>query len=358
MRLDAPIAFAFAAGLVATVNPCGFAMLPAYLSYFLGTDDGSRPDAGSSVPRALRVGATVSGGFLLVFAIAGALVSAGIRSFIDYVPWLSLVIGLVLVALGIAMLAGYHLRVGLPRLDRGTKGRRAWSLFGFGISYAVASLSCTLPVFLTVVSGTVTRSNVASGVVAFLAYGLGMSLVLLVLTLALATAKTALVRRLHAAVRYVNRLSGALLILAGGYLVYYWATNLSTDPATRPGPARWAEDLSRRVSTWIDDVGPTRLGIILGGLLAAAIAYALTLRWLSPPTGRDDDSPETDAAATLPRPDPTASGSPAIHRAPPGARVAPARGMPTSRGTTPPLSGSPPRARASTGARAGDAEPR
>ena len=34
--IDAPLALAFAAGLVATVNPCGFAMLPAYLSYFMG----------------------------------------------------------------------------------------------------------------------------------------------------------------------------------------------------------------------------------------------------------------------------------------------------------------------------------
>ena len=34
--IDAPLGLAFAAGLVATINPCGFAMLPAYLSFFLG----------------------------------------------------------------------------------------------------------------------------------------------------------------------------------------------------------------------------------------------------------------------------------------------------------------------------------
>src|SRR5713226_3024868 len=97
--IDAPIAFAFAAGLVATVNPCGFAMLPAYLAYFLGAehpDEAAAP--GSGVPRALLVGATVSAGLLVVFAAAGSLLSAGVRSFIDYVPWMALLIGLGLVA--------------------------------------------------------------------------------------------------------------------------------------------------------------------------------------------------------------------------------------------------------------------
>jgi len=32
------IALAFTTGMLATVNPCGFAMLPAYLSYFLGVE--------------------------------------------------------------------------------------------------------------------------------------------------------------------------------------------------------------------------------------------------------------------------------------------------------------------------------
>jgi len=36
-----PIGFAFAAGMVASMNPCGFLLLPSYISYHLGTDGGS-----------------------------------------------------------------------------------------------------------------------------------------------------------------------------------------------------------------------------------------------------------------------------------------------------------------------------
>ena len=75
--IEAPLALAFAAGLVATVNPCGFAMLPAYLSYFMGIADAR--DGGVPLGSALKVGAVVSSGFLLVFGVAGVLITVGFR---------------------------------------------------------------------------------------------------------------------------------------------------------------------------------------------------------------------------------------------------------------------------------------
>jgi cytochrome c biogenesis protein CcdA len=40
-----PFGYSFGAGMVSTVNPCGFSLLPAYLSLYLGGEDG---DATSS----------------------------------------------------------------------------------------------------------------------------------------------------------------------------------------------------------------------------------------------------------------------------------------------------------------------
>src|SRR3546814_15394402 len=68
--IDAPLAIAFASGMLATVNPCGFAMLPAYLGFFLGQEGGDR-DVRASVRRPLGVGLSVSAGFPLVFSIVG-----------------------------------------------------------------------------------------------------------------------------------------------------------------------------------------------------------------------------------------------------------------------------------------------
>ena len=103
--IDAPLALAFAAGLVATVNPCGFAMLPAYLSYFMGIDeaDQSRPAA---LRGALVVGSIVSAGFLVVFGLAGILITAGFRVVIDLIPWVAIVVGVAVIGLGIALVRG------------------------------------------------------------------------------------------------------------------------------------------------------------------------------------------------------------------------------------------------------------
>jgi cytochrome c-type biogenesis protein len=281
--IDAPIALAFTAGLVATVNPCGFAMLPAYLSWYLegdtGSDDAPAPDRVTLADRlagALLVGGTVSLGFLVVFGITGTLITAGIRSFIDYVPWVAMVIGVALAALGVAMLAGRDLTVALPKPQAGTGSRHLRSMLAFGGSYAVASLSCTLPVFLAVVASTFTRTNTASGIATFVAYAAGMSVVLLIVTIAVALAEHSLIAHIRSLARYVNRAAGGLLVVAGGYIVYYWVFNLSTEPGqtTGAGPARFVEGLSADATGLVQDIGWATIltaGIVVIGA-AAAIA--------------------------------------------------------------------------------------
>jgi cytochrome c-type biogenesis protein len=271
---DVPVAFAFSAGLVAMVNPCGFAMLPAYLSYFMGIDDAEEAGGRSvRVARGLAVGAVVSAGFLVVFGASGALVNAGFRSIIDYVPWAALVIGVALTLLGLAMLVfGVQFNVALPHLERGGSDRGYRSMFLFGVSYAVASLSCALPVFLAVTGAASATPTFLSGVLTYVVYGLGMASLLMVLTIALAVAKGALVRRLRRVLPCVGRLSGAILVLSGAYITIYWATNLRDPLAARGAAFRAVE----RFQTWLtDQLGsrPEVWATVFGLVLAAAAAY-------------------------------------------------------------------------------------
>ncbi|MBK9180045.1 MAG: cytochrome c biogenesis protein CcdA [Acidimicrobiales bacterium] len=279
--MDAPLALAFTAGLVATVNPCGFAMLPAYLSYFVGMDDtGDGGDTEAGLARALAVGATVSAGFIVVFAVVGTVVRLVTASVMDVIPWLGVVVGIAVLGLGVAMLLGFKLTLSLPRLDKGGRHRTLTSMFVFGVSYAVASLGCTLPLFLSLVAGTFTRENVASGIATFVAYALGMGLVLTALTVTLALAKQSLVRGLRRALPYVDRISGALLVVAGVYVTYYWLYDLLTDPGTSGGSGviRWVESLSGRLATNIQNWGAARVGLVLVAVVAAAAISVVLLR--------------------------------------------------------------------------------
>lgn len=223
-----PVSYAFGAGMVAAVNPCGFAMLPAYLSLYLGLDDEQAKASSPSrrLGNALAVGLTVSAGFVLLFAIAGFGISAGGNVLLRYAPWFGAVVGVILVGLGIWMLAGRTVstpffeqladRIGTP----GTRSRR--SFFLFGLAYGLASLSCTLPIFMIAVGSALTGGSLVAGFVRFSSYAMGMATVMVVLTVMLGFFKMGFVGRLRKALPYVQRASAILLIFAGGYIVFYW----------------------------------------------------------------------------------------------------------------------------------------
>ncbi len=274
--IEAPFALAFGAGLVATMNPCGFAMLPAYLSYFmgLGDDEASRS---ASLRGALIVGGVMSLAFLLVFGMAGLAITAGFRAVIDWIPWMALIVGGLVAMLGVAMVFGFELTVGLPKAKRAAAGPGLSSVFGFGVSYGLASLSCTLPVFLSVVATQLTTRNLVSGAATFVVYGLGMSVMLLAVTIVLALGKHSLVGRLRASTRHLNRIAGIVLVLAGAYIVWFWVTNLTSGAGALndSGAFRFLESLSQRATSLFGE-NAVVWGVILGALILAAAVSALT----------------------------------------------------------------------------------
>ena len=266
------LTFAFTAGLVATINPCGFAMLPAYLSYFLGLDRRAGEEgARAGIWRALLTGFTVSAGFLVVFGIVGLLVTAGLTAINNVVPWVTIGIGIALVALGVAFLSGWQMTAFIPKFDRGGAGRDSRSLFLFGISYAVASVSCGLPTFIVVVSTSV--NDFGSGLVAFGVYAAGMSLVLTSLTISLAMARRSLLTRLRSLMRYTDQLAGVLMVLAGAYLIFYWLSDRLewSGLGIVLNVERWSGDLTNFVA----EIGGLRLGLILSVALSLGLMVAL-----------------------------------------------------------------------------------
>ncbi len=228
-----PVGYAFGAGMVAAVNPCGFAMLPAYLSLYLGAQEEgfAKRSVLTRLLHALLVGATVSSGFVLLFGLAGVVISAGGNALLEAMPWVAIVIGGALILLGLWVLAGRSLYFGVferfaSRVgDPGNVSARGFFLFG--LAYGAASLSCTLPVFLAVVGGGISADDFLSGAGRFVGYGLGMASVFLALTLALAFFKQGLVARIKEAVPYVQLASAVLLVLAGGYMIFYWWSSLN-----------------------------------------------------------------------------------------------------------------------------------
>ncbi len=297
---SARLTFAFTAGIVATINPCGFAMLPAYLSFFLGID--RRASEGSSragVGRALATGAVVTTGIVVVFGIVGIALSAGLSALRDYVPWAAIVIGVGLIALGVAILAGFRLTAYLPKFERGASGRDVRSLFLFGVSYAVASVSCGLATFLVVVTASAGDDSFVGGIVSFVLYALGMGLVLTSLAVSLALARGWLLSKLRVLMRYTDTIAAVLMIAAGAFTIWYWFIDLTDRGGD--GLVVTVERWSSSLSNWVASVGGLRLGLVMSIVLAiGGMAMLVSGRGGDDPAASDlaDESSGPDQAGS------------------------------------------------------------
>lgn len=279
--IDGPFLFALTAGMVAAFNPCGFAMLPVYLAGFMGLDmDGGEVATRTSPIKAVAIGAVVSSGFVLVFGIAGLAFTGLSVSIQEFAPWITVAIGLALIPLGVALLVGKEPKLALPRMNRGTRGSGLDSMFLFGISYGVVSLSCTLPIFLAAVGSAFREESFVSGISIFLTYGLGMALVLMSITVGLAFARNGLIRRMKRILPYVHRISGGLLVLAGAYVAYYgfWELSIERGDPVAAGPVDFITTVSSRVNAWVNETGPTTLALLMTAVAVIALLVGLALR--------------------------------------------------------------------------------
>lgn len=273
------IGLAFAAGLVAALNPCGFAMLPGYLALVVrGTDN---MGVATAVGRALAATAMMALGFLAVFGAFGFLTVSLASTVQRYMPYATIFIGLALVVLGVWLLAGRELSLLLPnRLARSASWaptRSLGSMFGYGVGYAIASLSCTIGPFLAVTGAGVGGTSVVGRAWIYVAYAAGFALVVGVLAVAVALAGSALVDRMRRILPYVNRIGGAVLILVGLYVAYYgyYEVRLFSAGGNPEDPVIAAAGrLQGAIAGWVHRHGPWPWILVLVVLIVAATVWA------------------------------------------------------------------------------------
>ena len=279
IALDARLPLSFTAGLLAAINPCGFVLLPTYLVYFLGMENLRPGIERAPMLRAVKVGLAVSAGFMSIFVVIGAVTKLSTNWFVDKAQWISLLIGICLFALGIAMLFGYRVPFTTPRLDIGRRDRSVRSMYVFGLAYAVASIGCTIAPFTGVVLGTFSTKGLRTGIGAIALYGVGMALVVTGLTVTLAFANTAMLRILKRGMAWFEQVAGVLLILTGIYLVWYWYSNITN--GTGGAVVAKAEGWQRTLSTFVQ--AHQSMIVLLGSLIIlAAIVSALRLQRREP----------------------------------------------------------------------------
>jgi cytochrome c-type biogenesis protein len=291
--VEAPLLLSVTAGMLGAVNPCGFALLPAYLSVLIAGDrtrpDGPRATA-AAVGRALRCTAALTAGYVAVFGAFGLLLAPLAGWLMPRLPWLTVVLGLGLVAVGAALVAGRSLPAPGPRSPRLTG--TAASMVLFGMAYALASLGCAAGPFLAIVVSSLRAGSVGGGLLLFVGYAAGMGLVVGVTATAVALARMGAVTRLRRVAGFVPRLGGAVLVVAGMYVAYYgwYELRLVKDLRTsgHDPVVHIASELQKGLSDFVGRIGA---GWSVGMLVVLVLAALLLSRRPRPSSHESQSSP-------------------------------------------------------------------
>ncbi|THV42932.1 cytochrome c biogenesis CcdA family protein [Glycomyces buryatensis] len=218
---ELPFAIALVAGAVAAVNPCGFALLPVYAGFLITGEADEEVSKWRALGRAGLFTLAMTIGFTAVFGAFGLLVSTAAVGVTTFLPWVTIVVGIVVVAAGVWLLLGRELPTFMPKLAGREVKRSFGSMTVFGLFFALASLSCTIAPFLALVAQTFRSTSILGGTAMFLAYALGMTLVIGAVSLAIALARQGLITWIKRQFPKVMRAVGVLLLLAGLYVAYY-----------------------------------------------------------------------------------------------------------------------------------------
>jgi cytochrome c-type biogenesis protein len=273
--VTAALIFAFTAGAVATVNPCGWALLPAWFARRL-------EDAGDGAPllAALRAGVLATAGFVVIFGLAGAAIALGAVWLGPVLPVVGFGVGVVLAVVGIVALSGR----GWSALPGGDTCRYVSDRHGslvFGIGYGLLSLSCTLPIFFAALGFSLTGTPIDLAV-NLLAYALGMGTVLSTLGIVAATTGAGLGGLSPHAHLVLRKLGAVLLLAAAAYVIFYWGRVVFGDVMVESRIVYAGDRISSLMRGWLSrETGQMATGIALGTLLLIAV-----VAWWWPFAGR------------------------------------------------------------------------
>jgi cytochrome c-type biogenesis protein len=217
---------AFGAGLVSFATPCVLPLVPAYLSAIGIRPGGVRGSLIAALPFVI--------GFSAVFVVMGVLAGLAGGTLADHREQLSKLSGIVIVAMGLAMLG----LVPIPLLDRTMApavepARRTGSPLLLGGAFGLCFTPCVTPVLASLLALSASAGTAAHAAWLLFAYAAGLALPFLLAAVALARTM-AVFRLVRDRYDLVRAFSGVVLVAAGllvffdrTYILNGWVNNVT-----------------------------------------------------------------------------------------------------------------------------------
>src|SRR6266487_1953491 len=204
----------FGAGLVTSLTPCIYPMIPITAGIISGASAGSPSRA-----RTARLTLTYAAGLALFYAILGLLagLTGSLFGTVSANPWARFAIGNLLLVFGLAMLD--VLPVSAPqRLLQwvgGLSGGSYPAVFLLGATSGIVAAPCGAPVFAAVLTWVATTRSGVLGFTYLFVFSLGMTTLLVVVGLFSGTLST--LPRAGAWMGWTKRAAGVILLIMEEY---------------------------------------------------------------------------------------------------------------------------------------------
>ncbi|RAV19558.1 cytochrome c biogenesis CcdA family protein [Paenibacillus contaminans] len=211
---------AFAAGLLSFLSPCVLPLIPAYLSYMVGSSV-TEISAGPQKINALLKAALFVAGFSIVFVLLGISVSSVSRLLSGHLELIQRVGGVLVVIFGIHMTGIFKIRFlymeKRMRLPGSAKGR-SFGSFLMGMAFAIGWTPCIGPILSSILIFAGSMETLDKGVALLAVYSLGMGVPFLLSALLIDNLSVYL-RKITRHLPVISIVSG-VIVIAMGILIF------------------------------------------------------------------------------------------------------------------------------------------
>ena len=213
------IIFVFSAGILTFLNPCSYAILPLYFSRYIKKNNSQ--NSLFIFTNSLKLTLFLSIGYISVFLIISIIILTVGMKILSYFPWLGSILGIFLIIFGLSIISNKFTifnKIGNTFYDQKSYSKQH---FVFGIFYSLASLSCSIPLFISIIfQALVSSTEVLSIITIFTFYLFGILLMIILLILLVNTLGHILYEYITKITPYYNKISGILILITGLYITY------------------------------------------------------------------------------------------------------------------------------------------
>ncbi|MFQ5540877.1 MAG: cytochrome c biogenesis protein CcdA, partial [Candidatus Paceibacteria bacterium] len=214
-------AFAALAGIMVNFGPCSLAVLPAYMSFYLGLNTKNQ---NVSALKSAKLGAIASFGVVGFYLVLGLLFATAGTFLAAYAPQLKLAIAALILILGVMLLRGRSLELDFisrfkDSVNKASAGNsHIASLLGFGVVYGAGGLSCFLPIFLPLVFFPFVGGQFFLSIASFAIFALFQAFFLIGATILVGLGKQTIFRKMIDEAETMKKIAGVILILTSVYM--------------------------------------------------------------------------------------------------------------------------------------------